>query len=217
MEEKQNEEHSNNNDTNNEDDYGLPKVSYDPVTREQTREPIIMNPKEPQSTSARNTYKKESSWPMIIGIFVILILAGVFIYLFVFDTPEKVETPIVATPPPVEEEVVIPDAEAFENTEKPEWEAPVEPAEPVIGTISTISSRSGKAYIIAGSFIDVDLARDYGNKLAQEGVSTTVIEPYGKVKYYRLAIADYPTVGDAINNVDQYKAKYGDNIWVLKY
>lgn len=214
MEEKNNEENNENYNQSEDEDYGLPKVSYDPVNREQTREPIIMNPKDPQYTN-KNTYKKDSPWPILIGLFVVVILAGVFIYLFVFDAAEPVEEPIAKTPPPVEEEVVIPDAEEFENAEQ--WEEPVEPAKPAVGTISTISSRTGQAYIIAGSFIDVDLATDYGNKLAQEGVSTTVIEPYGKVKYYRLAVAQYPTVGDALNEVDQLKTKYGDNIWVLKY
>lgn len=199
---------------NKDEDYGLPHVSYEPVNRDETREPIIMNPKDQQATK-KNTYKKESQWPVIVGVIVFFALIGIFVYLFLIRTPEA--PPVVQTVPVVEEE--IPEVEEFETTVvDTAWKtAPVEPAQPAVGAISTISSRTGQAYIIGGSFIDVDLARDYGNKLAGEGVSTTIIEPYGKVKYYRLAVATYPTVGDALNNIEQLKTNYGENIWVLKY
>lgn len=199
---------------NKDEDYGLPHVSYEPVNRDETREPIIMNPKDQQATK-KNTYKKESQWPVIVGVIVFFALIGIFVYLFLIRTPEA--PPVVQTVPVVEEE--IPEVEEFETTVvDTAWKtAPVEPAKPAVGAISTISSRTGQAYIIGGSFIDVDLARDYGNKLAGEGVSTTIIEPYGKVKYYRLAVATYPTVGDALNNIEQLKTNYGENIWVLKY
>lgn len=198
---------------NSDEDYGLPHVSYEPVNRDEAREPIIMNPKDHQATK-KNTYKKESSWPIIIGIIIVVALVAVFIYLFLIRTPE--EPPIAKTPVTVVEE--IPEVEEFETVVGEEWNnTPQEPAKPAIGNISMISARTGQAYIIAGSFIDVDLAQDYGNKLSGEGVSTTIIEPYGKVKYYRLAVANYPTVGDALSEIEQLKTNYGENIWVLKY
>ncbi len=197
---------------NKDEDYGLPKVSYDPVNREDTREPIIMNPKD-QQTSKRNADKNPSAWPIVVGIIVIIAIAGALAYVFLFRAPEA--PPVVQEPAPVIEEV-IPDLEELEVVENTGWEAP-EPVVSSVGSISTINARSGLAHVIAGSFIDVDLARDYGNKLAGEGVSTTIIEPYGKVKYYRLSVANYATVGEALENVEQLKAKYGDNIWVLKY
>ncbi len=200
---------------NKDEDYGLPKVSYDPINREETREPIIMNPKD-QQASNKNNDKNPSAWPIVVGIFVIIAIAVALIYFFLIRTPEK--PPVVQEPvAPVVEEV-IPDPEDFEPvTTNSEWETPVEAVKPSVGSISTINARTGQAYVIAGSFIDVDLAQDYGNKLAGEGVSTTIIEPYGKVKYYRLSVANFATVGEALENVEQLKAKYGDNIWVLKY
>lgn len=199
---------------NKDEDYGLPKVSYDPVNREETREPIIMNPKDQQAK--KNTYKKESSWPIVVGIIVIIAIAGVLVYLFLIRTPEAPPVVQDPTPPVIEQE--IPDAEEFESVADTEWTTPpVAAVKPEVGSIATINARTGQAYIIGGSFIDVDLARDYGNKLAGEGVSTTIIEPYGKVKYYRLSVANYPTVGEALENIEQLKATYGDNIWVLKY
>lgn len=199
---------------NKDEDYGLPKVSYDPVNREEAREPIIMNPKD-RPGNKKNTDKNESSWPIVVGIIVIIAIAGVLVYLFLIRTPEA--PPIIQepTPPPVVEE--IPEAEEFETVVDTEWEVPAEPVTPSVGSISTINARTGQAYVIAGSFIDVDLARDYGNKLAGEGVSTTIIEPYGQVKYYRLSVASYATVAEALENVEQLKVNYGDNIWVLKY
>jgi hypothetical protein len=189
-----------------DEDYGLPDVSYEPVNRED----ITMNPREQPSQK----HKDESSWPLIIGIVIVLILAGVLVYFFFI----KKDEPVVQTSPPVVEE--IPEPEEFIVEEDHNWDTPVEePAivEPMVGVMTDVNARTGRAYIVVSSFIDVDLAHDYGNKLAGEGVSTVVIAPYGNVKYYRLSVADFPTVGDALAKVDQYKAKYGDNIWVLKY
>lgn len=207
MEEKKHDE--NEDQFEKDEDYGLPDVSYEPVNREDTKEPIIMNPREQPSKK----HQSESSWPLIIGIFIVLILAGVFVYFFFI----KEEAPVEQTPPPVVEE--IPEQEEF-VIEEEGWDTPVaepEPIEPTVGVMTDISARTGRAYIIVSSFIDVDLAHDYGNKLSGEGVSTVVIAPYGNVKYYRLSVADFPTVGDALADLDHYKAKYGDNIWVLKY
>lgn len=211
MEEKTHDENEGHFDKEKDEDYGLPNVSYEPVNREDAREPIIMNPKEQQSKKNNN----DSSWPLIIGIIVIVALAGVFVYLFLIKDADP--PPVVEAPPPVVEE--IPDQEEFITEIDDSWNTPVveEPTAPAIGSISDISARTGKAYIVVGSFIDVDLAHDYGNKLAGEGVSTVVIAPYGNVKYYRLTVDNYPTVGDALANLDHHKAKYGDNIWVLKY
>ncbi|SRR5690606_14189660 len=209
MEEKKHDE--NEDQFEKDEDYGLPDVSYEPVNREDENEPIIMNPRENPSQK----HKEDSSWPLIIGIFIVLILAVVLVYFFFI----KEEAPAVQqTPPPVVEE--IPEPEEFIVEEDYNWDPPVEePAvvEPTVGVMTDISARTGRAYIIVGSFIDVDLAHDYGNKLAGEGVSTVVIAPYGNVKYYRLSVADFASVGDALANLDQYKSKYGDNIWVLKY
>ncbi|MEQ9403804.1 MAG: hypothetical protein RIM99_09480 [Cyclobacteriaceae bacterium] len=85
------------------------------------------------------------------------------------------------------------------------------------GTINRIEERTGNSFIIIGSFVDGDIAMDYANKLAGEGKSPSIIPPYGNGLFHRVAIAGFPTVASAIQNLDSYKGEYGDDVWVLKY
>jgi len=61
------------------------------------------------------------------------------------------------------------------------------------------------------------LAKGYGNKLAAEGISTSLISPFGTVKYYRLAIASPESFAEAQGNADEIKENYGAALWVLKF
>jgi hypothetical protein len=113
---------------------------------------------------------------------------------------------------------------------EPEPEPEPEPVEEVVEEtpevtvntyteITTISLPTGRSYIVIGSFVDEDLARDFGNKLLQEqGVGTVIIEPFGKTPLlHRVAVADYPSFQEAMVEVENYRTTYGPETWVLKY
>ena len=68
-----------------------------------------------------------------------------------------------------------------------------------------------------GSFIDVDLATDYGNELASSGTSSMILEPVAERGFYRLALSDHATWADAQAEANSLKGDLGDNLWVLKY
>ncbi|MCU0317937.1 MAG: SPOR domain-containing protein [Amoebophilaceae bacterium] len=85
------------------------------------------------------------------------------------------------------------------------------------GTITSINTSRGHYYVVVGSFIDDDLASDYANRLAQQGVDVTLIAPPQGQYYFRVAIAQRSTLHDAHEKLESLKATYGAGIWVLKY
>jgi hypothetical protein len=48
-------------------------------------------------------------------------------------------------------------------------------------------------------------------------VSTKIIPPFSKWKFFRLTIGDYDTYAIAQTNADAAKAEYGSGVWVIKY
>lgn len=91
------------------------------------------------------------------------------------------------------------------------------PPKPASGTIDTLTGRTGRYYVIVASNIDDDLLMDYARRLSAEGVSSKLIPPHGRVKFYRLAIAEGDTYATAQQTADGMKADYGDGLWVTRY
>lgn len=198
-------------------DYGLPEVEYKPIERDQ----------EPMSSNAATEFERKFSernkqdkgggpWGIIVGIVVLLAIGGGLLYFFVFNE----ETPApVAQEEPVQQGFVVENEEEEENwVDESETieETPVDET-PAVATVDLLGSRTGKSYIIVGSFFDEDLAVDEGNKLAQGGVSTKVIPPFGRARFYRLAVGEFDSFREAAGNIEDYKSDFGENIWVLKY
>jgi cell division protein FtsB len=92
-----------------------------------------------------------------------------------------------------------------------------EAAKPKIGTVETISTRTGRFYVVIASDIDGDLALDYAKKLIKTGVNITIIEPYGKSKFHRIAVDNLDTWASAENRANELKSEYGESVWVIKY
>ncbi len=88
---------------------------------------------------------------------------------------------------------------------------------PAIGVIETLAERTQRYYVVITSNIDDDLIMDYAKKLSAKGVSSKIIPPFGKTKYYRLVISDEDTFVKAQSDADAAKAEYGDALWVIKY
>jgi hypothetical protein len=90
-------------------------------------------------------------------------------------------------------------------------------AKPAIGTIETLEGRTGLYYVVVASDIDDDLLMDYAKELSSKGVSSKIIPPHGRVRFYRLAIADGDSFANAQATADGLKTDYGDRVWVTKY
>jgi hypothetical protein len=82
---------------------------------------------------------------------------------------------------------------------------------------TTISESTGRYYIVIESFVDSDMATDYGKGLATKGISTALLSPQGKRKFHRLTVGDFDTFVAAQEEANKLKAEFGEDLWVLKY
>lgn len=91
-------------------------------------------------------------------------------------------------------------------------------AKPAIGVIEKLESRTGKYYVVVASAIDDDLIQDYAAKLVNTGANCTIIPPFGKTKFSRLAVDSKDNYADAQAAADAMKGgDLGNEIWVVKY
>ena len=70
---------------------------------------------------------------------------------------------------------------------------------------------------MAASSVDGDLIMDEAQRKSATGVSTKIIPPFGKWKYYRLTISDFDTFALADANAKESAATYNGKLWVMKY
>jgi LPXTG-motif cell wall-anchored protein len=195
-----------------DEEYGLPEAEYSPIAEEE----IIDEYEEPVQYSrnrvAEPQTESRTTWPIWLGAVVLLLgLAGFALYFFVFAQEE------VPVTPPVVERVVEEPEPIFEESEPimeaEEWV----PTKPESGEITTISGRTGRYYVIVGSFIDSDMAADYAVKLSKLGNTVTIIEPTGNRKFYRLAVKDGESFDELNEELDTFRSTFGQDIWVVRY
>ncbi len=59
---------------------------------------------------------------------------------------------------------------------------------------------------------------DFAKKLKNDGVSSKIIPPFGKSKFYRIAVSDRDNYADAQAEADALKGgNYGSEVWVVRY
>ncbi len=204
-------------------DFGLPQVEFKPIG------------------AGGGTWLKITA--IIVGL--VLIVGASFVYWFFYHAPAG-DLSMGVQPIPEEQESKVPknevgsidDGESAKNpvigrsakTSKPTKELKTlegkkdtkefrasNAAKPDRGTMTRINTPRGCYYVVVGSFIDDDLALDYANKLAQQGVDVMLIAPPQGQYYFRIAIKQANTFRDAHEKAEVLKATYGTDIWVMKY
>ncbi|MEM6522381.1 MAG: SPOR domain-containing protein [Bacteroidota bacterium] len=164
---------------------------------------------------------------IVIGVIVFLLIAVAAIWYWGFHLPAEREIAEKARIEKEKQEKIEADRAAAAKAEadrKAQEQAEAEAAaqraaeeESKAGTIETISARANRYYVVIASAIDGDLAMDYAKKLSETGESVKIIEPYGNVKFYRVAVQDLDTWDDAQSKANELKSTYGDGVWVIKY
>lgn len=208
-----------NSQSDNDEDFGLPPVNVTPLEGGAAAKAgsgtVGQKPAGELKNNPPAEKEKDNTLPVFLIILLFILGLGFGLYYYgVFDTfnkeatPQKAKTELPTNPVPVMPE--------------PEVEAVVE--EPVaeqenIPTLLEINSRENapRYFLVVGSFIDDDLARDYSNKLNKDGKSTFLIHPYGKIHYYRLAVGQFENVDLALEAMEEVQGNYEENLWVLKY
>lgn len=220
-----------NSQADNDEDFGLPPVSINPLESTPAEKPPVAPGAEKKSvptkpkiaattggkkTSAPEKKKSRSSNWAFVWILLLVLLIGFGAYYWGnwgdFSSDQASETPVA-----VEEPVL--DNPAPPAPVKPEEEVPVakDPVtEPVLTEIDARGT-SARYFLVVGSFIDDDLARDYSAKLNKDGLQTFLIHPYGDIHFYRLAVGQYENVDLALEAREASQEAYNENLWVLKY
>ncbi|WP_296623447.1 hypothetical protein [Marivirga sp.] len=152
--------------------------------------------------------KKESAAPIIITLSIIILIAVALIYYFFLREPEKepvVQAPVKDTTSYVVEKPVEPEPEV------------IEPEEPTEGVVNTLNSRTGRSYVVVGSFFDDDLAQDYAEDLIKNGTNAYIIPPFGKSKFTRVAIEETENFATASTRATELSGQFKEQPWPLKY
>lgn len=152
--------------------------------------------------------KKQSAAPIIITLSIIVLIAVALVYYFFLREPEKepvAKVPVKDTTSYVVEKPVEPEPEV------------IEPEEPVVGQVNTLNSRTGRSYVVVGSFFDEDLAMDYAEKLTKEGTNAYIIPPFGKSKFNRVAIEETENFAAASTRATELTGQFKEQPWPLKY
>jgi hypothetical protein len=231
------------NAENADDTFGLPEIEYQPLKRdepvqvERTEEPVAYNePVKPKqshtpmeeetqnneyNTSYYNEDEESSPWPKILGITAVLLLIGGAAWFFGYYQPkrkaaEKEQQEQLAREEAAKREQELRDQQAA-DLERKRADSLAAISTPTPGEIATLNDRTGRYYVIVASGIDGDLIMDYAKKLAPKGLSPKIIPPHGKVKFYRLAIAEGDTYAATQETADQLKAEYTAGTWVVKW
>lgn len=228
------------NGNESEDSFGLPDIEYKPLdeSKEKVSEDTHSSSKEegsvgsvqPQQEGERYVYtppdEEKSSAPLIIGLVIgaVIIVAGFLIYNYVYkpaqekERQEQLASQKAAAEKAERDKQIRLAREQEEARQKAIADSiAIANAKPQIATIETLSERTRRYYVVITAGIDDDLVMDYAKKLSKEGVGTKIIPPFGKTKFYRLAIADHETYALAQSNADAVKEKYGSEVWVVRY
>jgi hypothetical protein len=194
-----------------DDEFGLPEVSYEPINRDAPAGSFENEHRYYADDEASDNQKK--IWLTVGFIILFLGIIGAVVYFVAFhdaapEPKEQLVSEIVSEPEPEPEpveEVVVEETPEVTST--------------TYTDVTTISSATGRSYIVVGSFVDEDLARDFSEKLLQaEGIGSVIIEPFGKTSLlHRVAVTDYESFQEAMEQVENHRTTYGPETWVLKY
>jgi len=221
---------ANTDDTNknnsDEDNFGLPDIEYKPLDQLDSSNP----PEETvRDTSHENTSREtpiyeeeeeESGTGRIIAwIVVLVVLVGGFLayrYVYVPKKDKEKQERLAKEKAEQRQKAVTDSLARIAEEERLRRETEAN-AKPTVGTIETLEQRTGHYFVIISSSVDGDLAMDRAKKLSEKGISSKIIPPFGKWKFYRLGIGDFDSFASAQSSADASKSEYGDALWVMKY
>jgi len=221
-----------------DDSFGLPDLNYKPLEPKPETPP--KTEKKPATTSGRIqspgaptriTHKsadssgdgEKSPSSILIGILVpiLILVGGYFGYVYLYKKPKEKAAKELAAKAEIEKKKKAEEAARLaklkEEEEARRREEEAKNAKPAIGTIEVLSAATGRYYVVAVSSVDDDLLMDEAQRMSANGVSTKIIPPFGKWKFYRLSISDYETFPLAQASVEETKGNYGGQLWVMRY
>ncbi len=240
-------ENLNKSNESSDDTFGLPDIEYKPLDRVEETTTVVetttvyssTEPEEKQTVNeeyheqavtneqppSEYAFEEEPApvWPKVLGILIVVLLAAGAAWYFVVYKPNKEKQELAAREAAHKQHVADSIAAARASAaEQARLEAEKRKADSLanaskVGVFEALTERTGRYYVVVASAVDDDLLVDHAKKLGAKGVSTKLIPPFRKYKFYRLTIADADTFAAAQQLADSKKAEYTDALWVLKY
>lgn len=235
----------NKSNESSDDTFGLPDIEYKPLDRVEETTTVVetttvyssTEPEEQQTVNeeyheqtvteppADYPFEEEATpiWPKVLGILIVVLLAVGAAWYFVVYKPNKDKQELAerdaARKKHIADSTAAANAQAAEQARlaaekrKADSLANVSKA----GVFEALTERTGRYYVVVASAVDDDLLVDHAKKLGDKGVSTKLIPPFRKYKFYRLTIADADTFAAAQQIADAKKGEFTDALWVLKF
>ena len=237
----------NKSNESSDDTFGLPDIEYKPLDRVEETTTVVetttvysaTEPEEKQTVneeyheqsvteeqpSSDYPFEEESApiWPKVLGILIVVLLAvGAAWYFVVYKPKADKEKHELAQREEARKKHIADSTAAANAAAQARLDAEKRKADSLanaskVGVFEVLAERTGRYYVVAASAVDDDLLIDHAKKLGAKGVSTKLIPPFRKYKFYRLTIADADTFAAAQQLADSKKAEYTDALWVLKY
>ena len=160
-----------------------------------------------------NEYKLKNNYSSHILVFGILLVSGYFFFnkFYSSEKSQVIINDIYESKIDIDDITIPTDSQIYITNSNPE----VELKEP--GKINEVSYRSGKYYIIAGSFSNYNLSLNKANDLAENGFNAIIISPINQNNMYRVAVNTYDEINNAKKNLSLYKEKLNNELWILKH
>jgi hypothetical protein len=192
------------------------------TVNEEYHEQVVIDEQPPVSDYP---FEEESSpvWPKVLAVLIIVLLAVGGVWYFLVYKPNKDKQELAKREAEHKKHVADSTAAAQATLAeqarlaKDRLKADSIANASKTGVFETLSERTGRYYVVVASAVDDDLLVDHAKKLGKKGVSTKLIPPFRKYKFFRLTIADADTFAGAQQLADSKKAEYTDALWVLKY
>lgn len=83
--------------------------------------------------------------------------------------------------------------------------------------VPVLAARSGEVFIIVASYPNEGLAREHAESLLSAGERPAIISPYAPSNRYRVAVARFNSLESAQEALGNYRQRYGDDSWLLRY
>ncbi len=225
------------NRSESDDTFGLPEIEYQPINREaEVVEPIVeTQSSEPVVERKEYSYQQQTEqvpessfdleddpapiWPKILGILLVIVLALGTGWYFMMYKPAQAEKARIEKEKLEQEERSKEQARLADQLLRDAEQRKADSLANIskVGVIEMLSARTKQYYVVVASAVDDDLLMDYAKKLSGKGVSTKIIPPFGKHKFFRLTVAEGDTFASAQEVADTKKPEYGDALWVLRY
>ena len=223
-------------------DFGLPIIHLKPLSKK--KETIDLGTSYPNPVAVPYPKKEVETRAMIIGLIIVLIViaaGGYYAYDKGYLFQPKQELSNANIPPAISEnETENPkeineedgwDNEVFIQSDSTEDNIQVDSLDKkevvtsqTTGTdavklgLTELTNPTGKYHIIIASVPSVEMARVDGNKLLAGDVSIAILYPRANSnENFRISAASFATLDEATNQLNFYRQKYGESVWVLRY